>query len=202
MAGPVLIAAGLSAMLLCGNAVSREVESRPAQAQTQAYVPVENRAQQDGADGHARVQAGPGSRAERQQDRNAVGMRILMTPLIAFSGIGILNTLLLATRRRRQEFAVLRLTGSTRGQMLRMLGWESVVVVLSGLSAAAAVVGVSLGGLSTRLDLPPAELTDLLPWGQLAQVGAGCAGLGLLGVVVPGLLVMRVRPSQTARDAS
>ncbi|MFI9239334.1 FtsX-like permease family protein [Streptomyces sp. NPDC053079] len=203
MAGPVLIAAGLSAMLLCGNAVSGEVESRPA-ARTTAMAAV---AVADRAEAPESVQAAPvrpaaadGGRAERQRDRNAVGMRILMTPLITFSAIGILNTLLLATRRRRQEFAVLRLTGSTRGQMLRMLGWESAVVVLSGLIAAAAVVAVSLGGLCARADLPAADLLELLPWGALAQVAAGCAGLGLLGVVVPGLLVMRVQPSQTARD--
>ncbi|MEU7133148.1 ABC transporter permease [Streptomyces sp. NPDC046261] len=202
MAGPVLIAAGLSAMLLCGNAVSGEVESRPVRTSVVA-------AQAGAADaGHEEVrpavapERGDSDRAERQRDRNAVGMRILMTPLITFSAIGILNTLLLATRRRRREFAVLRLTGSTRGQLLRMLGWESAVVVLSGLIAAAAVVTVSLGGLSARLGLPAADLLSLLPWGALAQVAAGCAGLGLLGVVVPGLLVMRVQPSQTARDAA
>ncbi|MEU5053027.1 ABC transporter permease [Streptomyces sp. NPDC021096] len=235
MAGPVLIAAGLSAMLLCGNAVSGEVESRPvartaaavadraaavaeraeAPAASARAVPVRpaeagaadaGQAGQAGHAGHeesrpaAAPERGDGGRAERQRDRNAVGMRILMTPLITFSAIGILNTLLLATRRRRQEFAVLRLTGSTRGQMLRMLGWESAVVVLSGLIAAAAVVAVSLGGLCARADLPAADLLELLPWGALAQVAAGCAGLGLLGVVVPGLLVMRVQPSRTARD--
>ncbi|MFI0712900.1 ABC transporter permease [Streptomyces inhibens] len=167
MAGPVLLAAGLSAMLLCGNAVSQ------ATVTTQSAV---------------------------QQQNNAVGMRILMTPLIVYAALGILNTLLLATRQRRQEFAALRLAGGTKAQILRMLGWESVIVVLSGVLMAGLVVTVFLAGLSARI---PPHLTGaaVLPWGSLAQVVAGCAGLGVLGVLVPGVLVLRVRPVRALRSA-
>ncbi|QHC21364.1 ABC transporter permease [Streptomyces sp. GS7] len=159
MAGPVLLASGLSTMLLCGNAVSRAT-----------------------ATAHNAL----------QQENNAVGMRILMTPLIVCAALGILNTLLLATRQRRGEFAALRLAGSTRAQLLRMLGWESVVVVLSGLLAAGLVIGVFLAGLSTRIVPYLAELPAVLPWADMAKVAAGCAGLGVLGVLVPGVLVLRV----------
>ncbi|MFE7540247.1 FtsX-like permease family protein [Streptomyces platensis] len=198
MAGPVLIAAGLSAMLLCGNSVSQQTDSRPTvvSASTRNIDPAALETARKRAVKETRQQQ---AQADKRQERNAVGLRILMVPLIAFSAIGILNTLLLATRRRRQEFATLRLTGSTRGQLLRMLGWESAAVVLSGLSAATAVVTVSLTGLASRLPLPTPDLLTLLPWGSLAQVALGCAGLGLLGVLVPGLLVLRVHPSQVAR---
>lgn len=198
MAGPVLIAAGLSAMLLCGNSVSQQTDSRPTvvSASTRTIAPAAPETARKRAVEETRQQQ---VQADKRQERNAVGLRILMVPLITFSAIGILNTLLLATRRRRQEFATLRLTGSTRGQLLRMLGWESAAVVLSGLSAATAVVTVSLTGLASRLPLPTPDLLTLLPWGPLAQVALGCAGLGLLGVLVPGLLVLRVHPSQVAR---
>ncbi|GAA2584412.1 FtsX-like permease family protein [Streptomyces tubercidicus] len=202
MAGPVLIAAGLSAMLLCHNSVSQTTSSRPSVVSVSVSVssrstePAALEAAKEHPLKETRLQQ---ARADKRQQRNAVGLRLLMAPLITFSGIGILNTLLLATRRRRQEFAVLRLTGSTRGQLLRMLGWESTIVVLSGLTAAAAVVAVTLTGLATRLALPTADLLPLLPWSALTQVALGCAGLGLLGVLVPGLLVMRVHPSQVAR---
>ncbi|MEV0373614.1 FtsX-like permease family protein [Streptomyces sp. NPDC050636] len=159
MAGPVLLAAGLSTMLLCGNAVS-----------------------------HATVTA----QNALQQENNDVGMRILMTPLIVCAALGILNTLLLATRQRRREFAALRLAGSTRAQLLRMLGWESVVVVLSGLLAAGLVIVVFLAGLSKRIAPYLTEVPAVLPWADMAQVAAGCAGLGMLGVLVPGVLVLRV----------
>ncbi|WP_327155549.1 ABC transporter permease [Streptomyces tubercidicus] len=198
MAGPVLIAAGLGAMLLCHNSVSQATNSRPSvvSVPSRSTEPVSLETAKEHTLKETRLQQ---ARADQRQQRNAVGLRLLMVPLITFSGIGILNTLLLATRRRRQEFAVLRLTGSTRGQLLRMLGWESTVVVLSGLLAAASVVAVTLAGLATRLALPTADLLTLLPWGALAQVALGCAGLGLLGVLVPGLLVLRVHPSQVAR---
>nr|WP_237550615.1 ABC transporter permease [Streptomyces sp. SID8354] len=159
MAGPVMLAAGLSAMLLCHNAVS------------QATSPAHN---------------------ALQQENNAVGMRILMTPLIVCAALGILNTLLLATRQRRGEFAALRLAGCTRAQLLRMLGWESVVVVLSGLLTAGLVIAVFLSGLSTRIKPYLTEVPAVLPWAELAQVAAVCAGLGALGVLVPGVLVLRV----------
>lgn len=198
MAGPVLIAAGLSAILLCGNSVSQHTDSRPAvvSASTRTTEPAAPETANERAAKETRQHQAP---ADTRQERNAVGLRILMVPLITFSAIGILNTLLLATRRRRQEFATLRLTGSTRGQLLRMLGWESAAVVLSGLSTATAVVSVSLAGLASRLSLPTPDLLTLLPWGPLAQVALGCAALGLLGVLVPGLLLLRVHPSQVAR---
>ncbi|AJT63295.1 hypothetical protein T261_1609 [Streptomyces lydicus] len=187
MAGPVLIAAGLSAMLLCGNSVSQERDSRPTVVSVSSRTtgPAASQAAKERPAEETRLRQ---ARAEKRQERNAVGMRILMVPLITFSGIGILNTLLLATRRRRQEFAVLRLTGSTRDQLLRMLSWESAVVVLSGLGAATAVVAVSLAALATRLALPATDLLTLLPRGALAQVALGCAALGLLGVIVPAVL--------------
>ncbi|MFE7317195.1 FtsX-like permease family protein [Streptomyces sp. NPDC057555] len=159
MAGPVLLAAGLSTMLLCGNAVSQAT-----------------------ATAHNAL----------QQENNAVGLRILMTPLIVCAALGILNTLLLATRQRRQEFAALRLAGSTRAQLLRMLGWESVAVVLSGLMTAGLVNGVFLAGLSTRIAPYLTDMTAVLPWADMAKIAVGCAGLGALGVLVPGVLVLRV----------
>ncbi|MEW1660232.1 FtsX-like permease family protein [Streptomyces sp. NPDC093707] len=159
MAGPVLLAAGLSTMLLCGNAVS---------------------------------QATAAAHNALQQENNAVGLRILMTPLIVCAALGILNTLLLATRQRRQEFAALRLAGSTRAQLLRMLGWESVAVVLSGLMTAGLVNGVFLAGLSSRIAPYLTDMTAVLPWADMAKIAVGCAGLGALGVLVPGVLVLRV----------
>ncbi|MGW5940182.1 FtsX-like permease family protein [Streptomyces celluloflavus] len=222
LAGPVLIAAGLSAMLWCGHAVSRSVDAHRVAARPAAQpavTPSHASTGDTGISGNSgtgtatridtgtgkeagtsKAAAGTGREAGARADRDAAGMRVLMAPLILFSGTGIVNTLLLATRQRRQEFAVLRLTGSTGGQLLRMLGWESVVVVLTGLLTAGAVVALFLAGLSRRLALTPAELVVVLPWGTLARIVAGCALLGLLGVLVPGGLALRVRPVRVARE--
>ncbi|MCP9944824.1 ABC transporter permease [Streptomyces somaliensis] len=205
MSGPVLIAVGLSAALLCSGAASdaiiRSQASMNASATAAPPVPPPSasstgtpteagRAEDDGADISA---------LREQQRRNEVGTRVLMTPLIVFSAIGILNTLLLTTRQRRGEFAVLRLTGATSAQLLRMLLWESVVVVVGAVLTASAVLGVFLSVLSRRLAPHGVDFDSLVPGETLAQVVSSCAALGLLGVLVPGVLVLRVRPVQAAR---
>ncbi|RZU17052.1 ABC transporter permease [Streptomyces sp. BK239] len=195
MTGPVLIAVGLSALLLCSAAAAGEVEG--AQARRTAST---RTAEPPGA----AVRAGGvpvGIEADRQRRRNAVAVKTLMAPLIAFSGVGILNTLLLATRQRRREFAVLRLTGGTTGQLLRMLLWEALAVVITGVATAGAVVGVFLAVLSRRLTPFGVETAAALPWGQLTWVVAGCTVLGLLGVLVPARSALRTKAVRATRTA-
>ena len=51
--------------------------------------------------------------------------------LIAYTAVSVVNTLASSTLRRRREFALQRLTGSTRMQVLRMLTTESMLVTLA-----------------------------------------------------------------------
>ncbi|MER5372448.1 ABC transporter permease [Streptomyces sp. NPDC002553] len=215
MTGPVLIAAGLSALLLCSAAAAgavEEAEARPVTVTRTAEVSVASgaavaavaaehpvtavRADDAPAASDEETRA---AEADRQRRRNAVGIKVLMAPLIVFSGVGILNTLLLATRQRRREFAVLRLSGGTTGQLLRMLLWESLAVVIAGVATAGAVVGAFLVVLSQRLAPFGVETAAVLPWDQLARVVAGCAALGLLGVLVPARSALRVRAVRATR---
>lgn len=245
MSGPVLIAVGLGAALLCsGSASEAVIRSRAAEASTTAAPPGVSVAAPSrttashpvlspaglspvglsptalsltdvartgpsssgtSSEAAAAVAAHPGAgdagvaAMREQQRRNEVGTRVLMAPLIVFSAIGILNTLLLATRQRRGEFAVLRLTGATGAQILRMLFWESVVVVVGGVVTAGAVLGVFLSVLARRLAPYGVDLASLVPAGSLLQVTVCCAALGLLGVLVPGALALRVRAVQATR---
>jgi putative ABC transport system permease protein len=69
--------------------------------------------------------------------------------LVTFCAILVLNTLLAATRRRRQEFGLLRLTAATRGQVLRMVVAESLLTgglatVLGTITAAVMVAPYSM----------------------------------------------------------
>ncbi|MFE2938363.1 FtsX-like permease family protein [Streptomyces sp. NPDC059255] len=220
MTGPLLIAMGLGAALLCSGAASDAVirNSAVPSAHAAALAPapaapaslreaapstvaVSTPAQVAGAPAvrTAGTDADGDAALREQQRRNEVGTRVLMAPLIVFSGVGILNTLLLATRQRRREFAVLRLTGATTAQLLRMLMWESVAVVAGGVVVAGAVVGVFLSVLSRRLVPYDVDLGSVMPWGPLAQMVFSCAALGLLGVLLPGGLVLRVRAVQATR---
>src|SRR4030095_5751619 len=57
-----------------------------------------------------------------QQQTQAWVNYLLVGMIVAYTAIAVVNTLVLATARRRREFALLQLTGSTRGQVLRMMG--------------------------------------------------------------------------------
>ena len=49
-----------------------------------------------------------------------------------FAAIMLVNTLIAATTYRRREFGQQRLAGATRGQVLRMVGVEGVVLAVTG----------------------------------------------------------------------
>ncbi|MGW1917071.1 ABC transporter permease [Streptomyces sp. NPDC002076] len=67
--------------------------------------------------------------ADQQQSNAAVNF-VAMGLIIAFTAIAVVNTLAMATTGRTREFALLRLVGTTRRQVLRMLRLESLTVVL------------------------------------------------------------------------
>ena len=64
---------------------------------------------------------------------------MLVGMLIAYTAVSVVNTLVSTTLRRRREFALQRLTGSTRAQVLRMLTTESTLVWLTGITLGTAV---------------------------------------------------------------
>ncbi|MCZ9348145.1 FtsX-like permease family protein, partial [Streptomyces sp. TRM76130] len=68
-------------------------------------------------------------RADQQQSNAAVNF-VAMGLIIAFTAIAVVNTLAMSTTGRTREFALLRLVGTTRLQVLRMLRLESLAVVL------------------------------------------------------------------------
>ncbi|OZD59827.1 FtsX-like permease family protein [Rhodococcus sp. 14-2470-1a] len=73
----------------------------------------------------------------------------IVAMIIGYAAITVVNTLVAATRKRGREFGLQRLTGSTRRQVLGMLGVESgfivgTAVVLGTVAAAATMVPYSL----------------------------------------------------------
>jgi len=78
----------------------------------------------------------------------------LLLVLLLFLAVACVNTLAILTGQRRREFALLRRTGATRGQLLAMVGVESLFVstsalVIGTLAVVPALVGVSFGLLGT-----------------------------------------------------
>ncbi|MEV5963984.1 FtsX-like permease family protein [Kribbella sp. NPDC051952] len=118
---------------------------------------------------------------------------MLVGMLIAYTAVSVVNTLVSTTLRRRREFALQRLTGSTRGQVLRMLWTESTLVTLAG---------VTLGTLVALACLVPfsgAVSTSSMPTGPLwiyLVIVAAAALLTFGSTLVPATTTLRHSPTQ------
>ncbi|GAA2533350.1 FtsX-like permease family protein [Winogradskya humida] len=103
-----------------------------------------------------------------QDSLNAGVMKVVMGLAALYAVIGVVNAVVIAAGERRREFAVARLTGFTRNQVIGTALLESAVVTVTGLllgwlSAMAALIGIS--GVAG---------TMVIPWGAfwLTALGA------------------------------
>jgi putative ABC transport system permease protein len=129
------------------------------------------------------------------QDVGAWVNYLMVGMIMAYTVISVVNTLVMSTARRRREFGLQRLTGSTRGQIMRMMGLEGVMV---------AVVGVILGTIVAAGSIVPFCLVasdSLLPsgplWIYLAVIGVAGA-LALFATLMPTWAATRSRPAEAA----
>ncbi|WP_018684209.1 FtsX-like permease family protein [Actinokineospora enzanensis] len=132
------------------------------------------------------------------EEKQAVGEwvnYILVGMIMAYTVISVVNTLVMATVKRRREFGLQRLTGSSRGQVLRMMGMEALVIAL---------IGVVLGTLVSAATLVPFTLTSagtIWPtgplWVYLSIIG-GMSLLVVLATLLPTWTATRTRPVDAA----
>lgn len=114
--------------------------------------------------------------------------------ILGYVAISVSNTLVMSTAARRREFALLRLVGTGRRQVVRMMRAEALLTV--GL---AAVLGTAVAALPltllaigfTGVPLPSGPI-----WVYLAVL-AGAAVLGLLSIAVATRLSLRAKPIDT-----
>lgn len=129
----------------------------------------------------AALKADPGlgirDRVRAQASHNDAGAKIGYVTLgliVAFTAIAVVNTLAMSISDRGREFAALRLTGATRRQVQRMLGWETATAVAVaaalGLAIAAAVLTTYASGMTRGtggLSVPPAMLAVVVGGGAV-----------------------------------
>jgi putative ABC transport system permease protein len=132
---------------------------------------------------------------DKGQDVGAWVNYLMVGMIMAYTVISVVNTLVMSTARRRREFGLQRLTGSTRGQIMRMMGLEGVMV---------AVVGVVLGTIVAAGSIVPFCLVvsdSVLPsgplWIYLTVVGLAGA-LALFATLMPTWAATRSRPAEAA----
>ncbi|MGW5652803.1 ABC transporter permease [Streptomyces humi] len=136
--------------------------------------------------------------ARRQQD-NAEVNYLVMGLVLAFTAIAVVNTLAMSVTDRVREFALLRLAGATRRQVLRMLRTEvlSVLTLATALGSGIALAVLTAFSVGMTGRAAP-TVTPLL----YVTVVATAALLALVAAALPGRAALRVRAVTvaTAKD--
>ncbi|MGW5348103.1 FtsX-like permease family protein [Streptomyces sp. NPDC004050] len=134
------------------------------------------------------------ARAERQQEGAELNL-LAMGLVLAFTAIAVVNTLAMSTAERFREFAVLRLAGAKRRQVLRMLRVEALAVLLMGAVLGSGIALAVLTAFSVGMTGVAAPV--VLPVVYVGVVGV--AGLSAVAATaVPGRGVLRIRPVDVA----
>ena len=141
--------------------------------------------------------AGMTAAGQAERDAQHWPNLIALVVLLAYLAIAVVNTLVMATASRTREFALLRLIGSARRQVVHMMRIESLIViavaaVVGTLAAIPPLIGFSIGLTeSWRPAIPPTVYLGIL----------GITGtLGLLAIGVPTRFALRTRPVDAISD--
>lgn len=128
-------------------------------------------------------------------DRTA-GLRTTLVVGLAltYTGIMLANILVTATADRRRELALLRLAGATRGQVVRLVSGEALLVVLTATLLGCAVTAVDLAGMHGALALLGVHPPLLVPWRTIGAVALAGAVIAVPCAALPALWVLRGRP--------
>jgi putative ABC transport system permease protein len=117
-------------------------------------------------------------------------IQLLLALAILIAVLGIVNTLALSVLERTRELGLLRAVGLSRGQAMRMVAVEAVVISVFG-ALLGVVVGSGLGAAVVRA-LRSEGITMLsLPWPQMATYLVLAAIVGLLAAVIPAIRAAR-----------
>jgi putative ABC transport system permease protein len=123
----------------------------------------------------------------RTQDNTAALVTLGLS--VGYALIAIANTMVMAAAGRRRELAAMGLAGATRRQVLAVVAGEAVVSVVV---AALLAVPVGVAEIVTQ-DLALKHLIarvpvigQAVPWTDLGQVAALCAGIGVVSAALAG----------------
>ncbi|RII12427.1 outer membrane-specific lipoprotein transporter subunit LolE [Streptomyces sp. YIM 130001] len=130
-----------------------------------------------------RVTDASGYAVELDTDRelNAWANYTMAAVLGGFAAIAAVNTLVMTVLDRRRELGMLRLIGSTRLQVMRMLRWEGLLVAVAGVAIGTAIAAATLIPMMRALTGEDPYVPPLM----YASFAAAAVSLGLLAVTLP-----------------
>ncbi|MFD5137741.1 ABC transporter permease [Streptomyces sp. NPDC058378] len=126
------------------------------------------------------------------------GLLLILGIALLYTGIALANTLVMSTSDRVRDLAVLRLTGATASQVLRLVAVEALMVVAVGAVLGGAVAGLNLLGVRSALALLAVSSPVVVPWAAVGAVLAACAVAATVSAVLPALAALRTRPVEAA----
>jgi putative ABC transport system permease protein len=114
--------------------------------------------------------------------------------------VGVVNTLLLSVGERRREFGLLRATGASRDQLLRLVLIEGLSFATVG-TALGLAVGV-LGAVAAVRALAGFGISTVdIPVGALVVTALAAMALGVAAAIVPARWASAVPPLEAVADA-
>ncbi|QKZ16430.1 ABC transporter permease [Streptomyces chartreusis] len=130
-----------------------------------------------------------GYAVEQNTDRelNAWANFTMAAVLGGFAAVAAANTLVMTVLDRRRELGTLRLIGSTRRQVMRMLRWEGLLVALAGIALGTAIAAATLIPMMRGLTGEGPYVPPLV----YAAFAGGAVALGLLAVTLPARAALR-----------
>lgn len=136
--------------------------------------------------------------APGMSDSTRTGLWLILSMALLCTGIALANTLVTATTDRVRDLAVLRLTGASVPQVLRLVAVEAVAVVTVGAVIGAGVAAVNLAEVWGALALLGVRSGVVVPWGTIGAVVAAAAVVAAVSAVVPAAVALRTRPVELA----
>jgi putative ABC transport system permease protein len=201
------VVGGLPETLETGDSFLIPRQSLPRQVWSQA--PTETVVQvapgQHPADVAARIrQAGFGqvlsvadwarARAENAQDGNVKILTVLMGLAGLYALMAVVNSVVIAGSERRREFAVSRVTGLTRHQVVRTAVLEAVAVAVIGLVLGGVVAGAGLVGIGGAVRKALGTTVVFVPWTLLAVVAIGSVVVVAVTSAITAAVLTRHQP--------
>jgi putative ABC transport system permease protein len=119
----------------------------------------------------------------------------LLVIVMIVAGLGVVMSLLISVLSRRHEIGLLRAVGATRGQVMRTILAQAVLMGLIG-TTIGVIVGIPLEWYILNVVLlEEAGLTFplYLPWTEALGVAAGAIGTALVAGCGPALHAVRIR---------
>ncbi|MDT7842341.1 ABC transporter permease [Streptomyces justiciae] len=121
------------------------------------------------------------------RELNAWANNLMAAVLGGFAAVAAVNTLVMTVLDRRRELGTLRLIGSTRRQVLRMIRWEALLVALAGIVLGTAIALATLVPMMNGLTGQGPYIPPLM-YGAFAGT---IVALGLTAVTLPAKAALR-----------